>query len=90
MVNFGEVRIAQLPKFTLHTSTSVSLGSFQVSSDSKERMRAESNGKLPYLFILSKTATMVPEFTVEDLRLGRTAALVTAFAVKDLSLGRTL
>ena len=27
----------------------------------------ESNGKLPHIFILSKTATLVPEFTVEDL-----------------------
>ena len=27
---------------------------------------AERNGKLPYLFISSKTATMVPDFAVED------------------------
>ena len=51
---------------------------------------AESNGKLPHLFIPSKTTTMVPEFAVEDLPLGRTAALVPEFAVKDLLLGRTL
>ena len=38
----------------------------------------------------SKTATLVPEFAVEDLRLDRTAALVPPFAVKDLPLGRTL
>ena len=48
--------------------------------DVKERERergrgrgAESNGKLPYLFILSKTATLVPDFEVEDLPLDRTA-----------------
>ena len=42
-----------------------------------------------YLF-LEKTATLDPEFAVEDLPLDRTATLVPAFAVKDLSLGRTL
>ena len=51
---------------------------------------AESNGKLPHLFIRSKTATVVPKFSVEDLSLGRTAALVPEFAMKDLPLGRTL
>ena len=40
--------------------------------------------KLPHLFILSKTATLVPEFVVEDLPSGRTAALVPEFAVKGL------
>ena len=50
----------------------------------------QSNGKLPHLFIPSKTATLVPEFAVEDLPLGRIAALVSEFAVKDLPLGRTL
>ena len=45
-------------------------------------MGAESTGKLPHLFISSKTATFVPEFAVEDLSLGRTAALVPEFAVK--------
>ena len=43
---------------------------------------AESNGKLPHLFITSKTTTLIPEFVVEDLPLGRTAALVPEFAVK--------
>ena len=51
---------------------------------------AESNGKLPHLFIPSKTATKVPEFAVEDLLLGRIAALVPEFAVKHLPLGTTL
>ena len=51
---------------------------------------AERNGKLAHLFIPSKTATLVPEFAMEDLPLGRTTTLVPAFAVKDLLLGRTL
>ena len=51
---------------------------------------AESKGKLPHLLIPSKTATLVPEFVVEDLPLGITAALAPEFAVKDLPLGRTL
>ena len=41
----------------------------------RERERekgAESNGKQPHLSILSKTATLVPEFAVKDLPLGRT------------------
>ena len=50
---------------------------------------AESNGKLPHLFILSKIATLVPEFAVEDLSLGRNATLLPGFAVKDLPLGTT-
>ena len=55
----------------------------------KREWGAESNGKLPHLFIPSKTATLVPEFAMEDLSLGRTAALVSEFAMKDLPLGRT-
>ena len=51
---------------------------------------AESKGKLLHLFIPSKTATLVPEFAVEDLPLDRTAALLPGFAVKDLPLGRIL
>ena len=54
----------------------------------KREWNAESNGKLPHLFIPGKTA--VPEFAMEDLPLGRIAALVPEFAVKDLPLGRTL
>ena len=56
----------------------------------KREWGAESNGKLLHLLIPSKTATLIPEFEVEDLPLGRTAALVLEFAVKDLPLGRTL
>ena len=51
---------------------------------------AESNGKLPNLFIHSRTANLVPEFAVEDLPLRKTVAFVPEFAVKDLPLGRTL
>ena len=40
--------------------------------------------------IPGKTATMVPEFPVEDLPFGRTAAQVPALAVKELLLSRTL
>ena len=56
----------------------------------KREWGAESNGKLLHLFIPSKTATLVPGFTVKDLPLDRTATLVPAFAVKDLHLDRTL
>ena len=47
----------------------------------KREWGAESSGKLPNLFIISKTATLVPEFAVEDLPLDRTAILVPEFAV---------
>ena len=47
----------------------------------KRELGAEINGKLPHLFFPSKTATLVPEFAVEDLPLGTTAALAE-FAVK--------
>ena len=56
----------------------------------KREWGAESNGKLPHLLNPSKTATLVPEFAVEDLRLRRTATLVPEFAVKDLPWCRTL
>ena len=35
----------------------------------KRQSGAESKGKLPHLFILSKTATFVPAFAVEHLTL---------------------
>ena len=54
----------------------------------KREWGAESNGKLPHLFIPSKTATLVPDFAVEDLPLDRTATLFPAFAVKKLPLGK--
>ena len=56
----------------------------------KREWGAESNRELPYLFIPTKTATLVPEFEVEDLPLGRTVALVPEFAVKDLPWQNTL
>ena len=56
----------------------------------KREWGEESNGKLPHLHILSKTATLAPDFVVEDLPLGRTAVLEPEFAMKDLTLGRTL
>ena len=57
LVNFGEVRRIQLAKSTLLIYTLRSLGYFQVCSDAKEReWDAESYGKLPHLFIPSKTA----------------------------------
>ena len=94
MVNLGDVRRAQLAKSILLTSTLVPwdlLRTFKVCLDAKEReWGAESNGKLPHLSIPSKTATLVPEFAVEDLPLSRTAALVPEFAVKDMPLGRIL
>ena len=48
----------------------------------------ESNGKLLHLFIPSKTATLVPEFAMEDLPLGRIAALMPELQLSwhDLSL----
>ena len=46
----------------------------------KRKWGAESNGRLPHLFIPSKTATLVPEFAVEDLPLGITESSVPAFA----------
>ena len=97
MVDFGKVWRAQLAISTLLTSTLGPLSLFRsciVCSDAKEREReregAESNRKLPYLFIPSKTATLVPEFALEDLPLGKSAALVPEFAEKDLPFGRTL
>ena len=94
VVNFGEVRRAQLTKSTLLISTLVPLGSFQIFFGTVQTLKrewgAESNGKLQHLFIPSKTATFVPEFAMEDLPLGRIAVLVPEFAMKDLPLGRRL
>ena len=41
----------------------------------KREWGAENKGKLPHLFISSKTVTLVPEFAMEDLPLGLIAAL---------------
>ena len=70
VVNFGEVRKAQLPKSTVRTSTLVPWNlfrSFNIYSVAKERVWFVSNGKLPHLCKASKTATLVHEFAVEDL-----------------------
>ena len=56
----------------------------------KSEWSLENKGKLLHLSITSKTATLVPEFAVEELSLRRTAALVPEFTVKDLPLGWTL
>ena len=56
----------------------------------KREWGAKRNGKLQHLFIPGKTATLVPEFAMEDLPLGRISALVPEFAVKDLPLCRPL
>ena len=55
----------------------------------KREWGAESNMKLSEVFIPSKTATLVPDYAVEDLPLGRTTDLVPEFEGKDLPLGRT-
>ena len=53
----------------------------------KREWAAESNEKLPYLSIPSKTAALVPEFAAKGLPLARTASLLPEFAVNDLPLG---
>ena len=93
-LNFGEVRRAQLAKFTLLTYMLGPLGTFQIFLMSVQMLKrewdAERNGKLSHLFIATKTATLVPEFAVEDLLLDRTETLVPAFTMEDLHLNRTL
>ena len=95
-MNFCEVRRAQLAKSTLSLSHP-HVGTPGIFSDLlmsvqilKGEWGAETNVKLPHLFIPSKTANLVPEFSVKDLPLDRTATLVPTFAVKNLPLGRTL
>ena len=56
----------------------------------KREWGAESKVKLLHLIIPSKTATLVPEFAVEDLPLDRTATLIPAFAVNDMPFDRIL
>ena len=56
----------------------------------KREWSMESNGKLPQLIILSKTATLVPECEVEDQPLDGAAGMIPEFAIRDLPLGRTL
>ena len=56
--------------------------------EKKREWGAESSGKLPHLFILSKTESLVHEFAVEGLLLGRTATFVPEFPVKRPALGQ--
>ena len=92
---FGEFQlspegpVSQINSPHLHDATPGIFSDFKVRADAKEEWGAESNGKLLHLFIPSKTATLVPEFAVEDLPLGTTATLVPELPVKDLPLGRT-
>ena len=71
MVNFGEVRRAQLAKSTL---AHLHAGAPEIFSNTlrsvlmlKRDWGADSNRKVPHLFIPSKTAALVLEFAVEDL-----------------------
>ena len=80
LVNFSEVRRG--PGSQIHSSRRLA-GVPGIFSDIlrsvqmlKSEWGVENNGKLPHLFIPSKTTTLVSEFVVEDLPLGRTAALV--------------
>ena len=94
MVKFGE--IPEGPVSQIH-SPHLHVGAPGIFSDllrsvkmPKGEWNAESNEKLPHLFIPGKISALVSEFTVEELPLGRTASLVPQFAMKDLPLGRTL
>ena len=82
VVDFGEIHSPHL-----HDGTSgMSVSEFSDLLWSAEMLKrgwgVENNRKLLHLFIPSKTATVVPEFAVEDLPLDKTATLVPAFAVK--------
>ena len=72
MVNFDEVRRTQIHSPHLHVGApgifSDLLRSVQML---KREWGEESNGKLPHLFIPSKTANFVPEVAVEDLPLNK-------------------
>ena len=75
VVNFGEVRWAQLAKSNHLTATVVPLRSFlNLLRSVQIRMRessAESNGKLLHLIIRGETAALVPALAWKDLPLGR-------------------
>ena len=68
VVNFDEGPVNQIHSPHLHVEGpgifSDLLRSVQML---KREWGAESNGKLPHLFILGKTAALVPKFAVEDL-----------------------
>ena len=50
----------------------------------KREWGAENNGKLPHLFIPSKTSTLVPEFAVEDLLWAELQPLCLSLQLKTL------
>ena len=54
----------------------------------KREWGAESNGKLPHLFIPPKTAALVPAFAVKDMFLGRTLMMMMMSLL--LTLGHSL
>ena len=68
MVNFGEVRRAQLVKSALLTSLLVPLRSFKVCSDAKEKVGCgkQREATTP-IKSLVKMQPRFPEFAVEDL-----------------------
>ena len=68
MVNFGEVRRAQLAKFTLLTSM-VPLRSFKICSYTQESGVRKATGNYRTYSVSGKTAVLVSEFAVEDLSL---------------------
>ena len=68
MVNYGEVRRAQLAKSTLLTSTLMTLRSFQICSDAKDRVGVRKATRSYRTYSIPvKTAAFVPEFPMEDL-----------------------
>ena len=83
--------VSQIHSLHLHGGVSGVVSDLLISVQLlKREWSVESNGKLPHLFLRSKTAVWVLEFAVDDLPLSRTAALVPKFAVKYLPLGRIL
>ena len=56
----------------------------------KRELGVESSGKLLHLFIPTKTATLVPEFAVEDLTLGKNCILDAWVRSERPARGRTL
>ena len=74
MVNFGEVNQIHSPHLDVgaHGIFADLLRSVQML---KREWGAECNGRLPHLFIPSKTATLVPEFAGKELPLVGTASL---------------
>ena len=94
MVNFGEVRRAQVSHIHsphLHAGAPRIFSDLLRSDQMLKRERvwgAKNNRTLSHLLITSKPANLVPEFTVEDLPLVRNSALVPEFAVQDLPLSR--